>query len=76
MLLTPLLQGGTGAGIALVFFLFAAAIGLVMTAVSLYAVYWTYKDAKRRRMDSPELWAVVVFFGSIPGFIAYLIIRE
>lgn len=77
MLAIPLLQAGAGVfGATLVFFLLFAFLGLVLTAVSIYAVYWTYKDAQRRRMDSPELWALVVFFGNVPGFIAYLLVRE
>jgi len=74
MLTVPLLQ--VGGVFALLFFVVFLVLGLAMTALSIYAVYWTYKDASRRRMDSPELWALVVFFGSIPGFIVYLLVRK
>ena len=74
MLTVPLLQAG--GIIVLLFFAVIILIGLAMTALSIYAVYWTYKDASRRGMDNPELWALIVFFGSIPGLIAYFLIRE
>ena len=77
MLTVTSLQVGAGAfGVTLLFFGFFLVIGLVTTAVTIYATYWTYKDASNRRMDSPELWAIIVFFGSVPGFIAYLLVRE
>jgi len=58
------------------FLLFILLLGLFSFLLSVYIVYWTYKDATRRGMDSPELWALVVVFGNIPGFIAYLVVRE
>jgi len=74
MLTLPLLQ--TGAGITLIFFALFAVISLAITAVSLFAVYWTYKDAQRRRMDSPELWALIVLVGNVVGIVLYLMVRE
>lgn len=74
MLTVPLLQ--VGGIFVLLFFVVFLVLGLAMTALSIYAVYWTYKDASGRGMDSPELWALVVFFGNIPGLIVYLLVRE
>jgi len=74
MLTLPLLQ--TGAGITLIFFALFGVISLAITAVSLFAVYWTYKDAQSRRMDSPELWALIVLVGNVVGIVLYLMVRE
>ena len=74
MLTLPLLQ--TGVGITLVFFALFAVISLGITAVTIYATYWTYKDAQRRRMDSPELWALIVLFSNVVGIVLYLLVRE
>jgi len=74
MLTLTLLQ--TGVGITLVFFALFAVISLAIIAVTIYATYWTYKDAQRRRMDSPELWALIVFFTNVVGIVLYLLVRE
>ena len=36
---------------------------------------WTYKDAQRWGMD-PTIWAIVVLFAGIVGFIVYIVIRS
>lgn len=59
-----------------IFLLFMLVVGLILTAVQLYMAYWTYKDAQRRRMDNPEIWAIVVLFTTIVGFVLYLLVRE
>ena len=75
-----ILLQGAGVGFAILsllfWFLLVALFVFVPLALSVYMVYWTYKDAKRRRMDSPEVWALVVVFGNLAGFIAYLLVRE
>ena len=60
----------------MILYLLLFVIQMIWLVVSFYVTYWTYKDAKRRGMDSPYPWALVVLFGSIPGFIAYLLVRE
>ncbi|MGV9172972.1 MAG: zinc-ribbon domain-containing protein [Promethearchaeia archaeon] len=37
---------------------------------------WIYKDAKKRNMDNPELWLIIVLVGGCIGCIVYLIVRE
>ena len=56
--------------------LFIVLLSLASLVVSIYMVYWTYKDATRRGMESPELWAIIVLFGNLMGFVLYLLVRE
>ncbi len=64
------------AGMFLFVVLFFLLLSLLSLAVSVYMVYWTYRDATKRGMDNPELWAIIVFFGNIMGLVAYLVVRE
>ncbi len=56
-------------------------LGLYVTCISsiwiisILLAYWAYKDAKSRNMDSPALWAIIVFFLGLIGLIIYLIVR-
>jgi len=65
-----------GGAMFLLVMLFFVLLSLASLVVSIYMVYWTYKDASRRGMDSPELWAIIVLFGNLVGFVLYLIVRE
>ena len=49
----------------IVFVIFAIGIQLALAL-------WVYEDAKVKSDQSPVLWLLVAFFGSIPGFIIYL----
>jgi hypothetical protein len=62
--------------IFLILMLFFVLLSLISLVVSIYMVYWTYNDATSRGMDNPELWALIVFFGNLIGFVAYLVVRE
>jgi hypothetical protein len=35
---------------------------------------WTYSDAQRNSPQNPVLWALVVFFGGLLGFLLYFLI--
>ena len=61
-----LLQGAGGALAFLVWLLF--------TALHVYLVYWTYKDAQRSSPHPAFLWAIVVFFAPLLGLVLYLIV--
>ena len=77
MLPIALQSGGFAFGGAMFFIaLLFLVIGLVSTLVWLYATYWTYNDAKRRGMDEPAIWAIVVFATNLVGLVVYLIVRE
>lgn len=70
--LTPVLQAG-GAEIFLLVFFLVAVVGFV---IWLGISYWVYKDASKRNMDSPILWAAVTFFIGIFGVVIYVLVRE
>ncbi|NPA74640.1 MAG: phage holin family protein, partial [Euryarchaeota archaeon] len=57
-----------GLGLALV-------CGAIFFIIWLVLAIWAYKDAKRRGMDAPIVWFLVVFFLGIIGLIIYLIVR-
>ena len=42
---------------------------------SIVSTIWAVNDCRARRVDNPIPWALVVFFGGLPGLIIYLIIR-
>ena len=56
----------------------AASIGicLVIWIIWLAVAYWAYGDAKRKCMDSPIVWALVVFFLGLIGLIIYFVVRK
>ncbi|GAA0209041.1 PLDc N-terminal domain-containing protein [Halobaculum roseum] len=62
-----LLLQSSGGGIAFL-------IWLLFTAVFLYAVYWTYKDAQRNSDQPAFLWALVVFLAPMLGLVLYFLL--
>jgi drug/metabolite transporter (DMT)-like permease len=52
-------------------FVLVALFGLVL-AVALPV--WTYSDAQQNSPHSAVLWALVVFFGGLLGFLLYFVI--
>ncbi len=48
---------------------------VLMFLLWLFVSIWVYNDAERRGM-SGLLWALLVFFGNIVGFLIYLIVRS
>ncbi len=58
------------AGFGFLFILFA----LFWLVLAIALPIWTYGDAQRNSPHSPLLWALVVFFGGLLGFLLYLII--
>jgi len=72
----PLLVQIEGA-IALLFFLFVVIVlPLLVFLVHVWLTYWTYTDAKKRGMEDPAVWALLVFFATVPGIVVYLLVRE
>ena len=67
-------RAGPGVGFLFVLFFLVVAVGGFLLWAGL--AYWTYTDAKRRNMDSPELWGVVVLVGGVIAIVAYLIVRD
>jgi len=49
---------------------------IIIFIVWLAAAYWAYKDAKKRGVEHPGLWGVVVFFAGLIGIIIYLVLRN
>lgn len=41
----------------------------------LLVAYWVYNDAQDRHVDSPLLWAAIVFFVGPIGAVLYLLVR-
>lgn len=63
---TVVLQsGGAGAAVLVALLVFAVTIGLIV---------WTYNDAKRNSTHPAFLWAVVVFLAPLLGIVLYLIL--
>ncbi|RLE73337.1 MAG: hypothetical protein DRJ37_00460 [Thermoprotei archaeon] len=48
--------------------LVGVAIGFI---IALAISFWVFRDAKKRGIENPLLWAVVVFFTGIIGLIIY-----
>lgn len=71
-----LLQEGAGFGVGIVFVLLFFLIVLGGLALWLGLAYWTYRDAQKRDLDSPGLWALVVFAAGVFGLVAYVLVRE
>lgn len=61
-----LLQGG-GGGAAILF-------ALLVFAVTIAMIVWTYNDAQRNSSHPAFLWAVVVFLAPLLGIVLYLIL--
>lgn len=53
---------------------------VLLTVAVLWVVFgvilpiWVYRDATRRHVDSPVLWALVTFFGGPLGFLLYVLL--
>lgn len=62
-----LLQSGGGAAGAVF-------IWLLMLAILVAIIWWTYNDAKRNSTHPAFLWAIVVFLAPILGLVLYLIL--
>ncbi len=43
-------------------------------AVWIAIAIWIYKDAKKHSVDSPALWAFIVFFVGVIGLLIYLLL--
>ncbi len=49
--------------------------GIIFLIIWIYMIYWVYKDAESRGMDS-TVWVIIVFFTWIIGLIIYLVVRR
>jgi hypothetical protein len=54
---------------------FAGIFGLAVLALGIAILVWVYNDAEKRGL-SGALWAILVFFLHVLGFIIYLIVRS
>jgi RNA polymerase subunit RPABC4/transcription elongation factor Spt4 len=54
---------------------FAGLFGLIALFIWVAVVVWVYRDAKERGMEG-ALWALLVFFTHLLGFIIYLLVRS
>lgn len=66
MLSTILLQPGPGA--------LTSVFGLLSLLVHVAMILWTYSDAGKNSSHPAVLWALVVLFAPLIGFILYFII--
>ncbi|MFC7142552.1 PLDc N-terminal domain-containing protein [Halosimplex aquaticum] len=57
-------------GAAAFFFLFA----ILLLAVSLAMIVWTYQDAQANSSQPAFLWALVVFFAPFLGIVLYFLV--
>jgi hypothetical protein len=57
-----------------------AGAGLAFIGIVLWILFaivlpiWTYSDAQENSPHSPVLWALVVFFGGLLGFLLYFLL--
>jgi hypothetical protein len=54
---------------------FAGVFGLAVLALGIAILIWVYNDAEKRGL-SGVLWAILVFFLHVLGFIIYLVVRS
>ncbi|MFW5911303.1 MAG: PLDc N-terminal domain-containing protein [Halolamina sp.] len=52
----------------------AALFGLLVIAVTIAMVVWTYTDAQKHSSHPAFLWAVVVFLAPLLGLVLYVIL--
>lgn len=52
----------------------ALLFALLMFAVFVAAVVWTYRDAKRNSDQPAFLWAIVVFLAPLLGLVLYFLL--
>ncbi len=50
--------------------------GIVWFIIWLLIALWAYKDAKKKCMDNPIIWFLIVWFLNIIGLIIYIVIRK
>ncbi|WP_280537985.1 PLDc N-terminal domain-containing protein [Halopenitus sp. POP-27] len=48
--------------------------GLLMLAVQIALIVWTYSDAQRNSSHPAFLWAIVIFFAPLLGIVLYLLL--
>lgn len=48
--------------------------GLLMLAVQIGLIVWTYSDAQRNSSHPAFLWAIVIFFAPLLGIVLYLLL--
>jgi len=58
--------------ILIIIMLIYVAVFIVWIAAAL----WAYKDAKKRGLNNPALWGLVVFLCGLIGLIIYLVLRN
>ncbi len=54
---------------------FAGVFGLALLALGIAVLVWVHNDAEKRGL-SGALWAILVFFLHVLGFIIYLVVRS
>jgi hypothetical protein len=54
---------------------FAGVFGLALIALAIAILVWVYNDAGKRGLNG-ALWAILVFFLHVLGFIIYLVVRS
>lgn len=64
------------AGVGFLLFIVILVFFIGFFVAWMIAVVWVYRDARRQGMDTPALWALVVFMGSYLGLIVYILVRE
>ncbi len=53
---------------------FVFLFGLLLLAVQLALIVWTYSDAQRNSSHPAFLWAIVIFFAPLLGIVLYLLL--
>ncbi|QPV62702.1 PLDc_N domain-containing protein [Halosimplex litoreum] len=48
--------------------------GLVLFAVGIALIFWTYNDAQKNSSHPAFLWAIVVFFAPFLGLVLYFLL--
>ena len=70
MLPEALLQSNGAGAVGAIVLLF----GLLLFAVAIALVIWTYSDAQKNSTHPAFLWAVVVFLAPLLGIVLYLLV--
>jgi len=53
---------------------FVLLFGLLLFAVGIALIFWTYNDAQRNSSHPAFLWAIVVFFAPFLGLVLYFLL--
>jgi len=48
---------------------------IVAIVVEIIIIVWVYKDAKRRGVENPAIWIILIIFTGLIGLIIYLVVR-